>query len=283
MADSTLTMIANLIDPEVMADMIREKLADNIKFAPLAEVDSTLSGRPGDEITLPKYSYIGDAADVAEGEAIPYALLTATSTKVKVKKAGKGVKLTDEALLSGYGDPLGEATSQLGMSIAQKVDNDCAAALETIKAAMTVDKSATEIISANAVADALVKFGEDLEGRKVLLIAPAQLAQIRKDPDYINGSEIATNAMLSGSIGMIWGCEVQISNKIKAKSGKYTNFIIKPGALSILLKRNAEIETARDIDCKLTKMTADEHYTTYLKDESKAIKLIVKETAVAGA
>lgn len=283
MADSTLTMIANLIDPEVMADMIREKLADNIKFAPLAEVDSTLSGRPGDEITLPKYSYISDAADVAEGEAIPYALLTATSTKVKVKKAGKGVKLTDEALLSGYGDPLGEATSQLGMSIAQKVDNDCAAALETIKAAMTVDKSAAEIISANAVADALVKFGEDLEGRKVLLIAPAQLAQIRKDPDYINGSEIATNTMLSGSIGMIWGCEVQISNKIKAKSGKYTNFIIKPGALSILLKRNAEIETARDIDCKLTKMTADEHYTTYLKDESKAIKLIVKETATAGA
>lgn len=278
MADTT-TKIANLIDPEVMSDFIQAKLVDAIKFSPLAKVDSTLQGRAGDTITMPKYAYIGDAADVAEGEAIPITNLSASSTTVKVKKAAKGLDITDEALLSAYGDPMGEITTQIVTSIAQKVDADCMAALSGIKPNMAVDISAASIISAGAVADALVKFGEDLDGTKVLLIAPEQLAQIRKDPDYINGSEIATGMLMSGSIGMIWGCEVQITNKIKAAAGKITNFIVKPEALAIFMKRDIQIESDRNITNKTTRITADEHYTAYLLDESKAIKLTVKDKA----
>lgn len=273
------TKLANLINPQVMADMIREKLTDNIRFTPLAKLDTTLSGRPGDTITLPKYAYIGDAEDVPEGGAIPIAQLTASTSTVTVKKAGKGLKLTDEAVLSAYGDPLGEATLQLSTAIAAKVDNDCMTALGGIKAAMSVET--TEILSSSAVADALIKFGEDQDGDKVLLIAPAQLAQIRKDPDYINKSEISTQILMSGTVGEIWGCQLVVTNKIKAKTGKFTNFIVKPGALAIYLKRDVEIETARDIEHKLTTLTADQHYTAYLLDDSKAIKLTTAEVAPA--
>lgn len=280
MAD-TVTKIANLIDPEVMSDYIREKLVDLIRFAPLAKVDTTLQGRSGDTVTMPKYAYIGDASDIAEGADIPITNLSASSTTVKVKKAAKGLDITDEALLSAYGDPMGEITNQLATSIAQKVDNDCMAALATIKANMTLDVSATSILSASVVADALVKFGEDLDGKKVLLIAAEQLSQIRKDPDYINGSELATGMLMDGSIGMIWGCEVQISNKVKPVSGKIANFVVKPEAIAIVMKRDIQIESARNITNKTTRITADEHYTTYLLDESKAIKLIVKASAAA--
>lgn len=278
MAD-TITTLSNLINPQVMSDMIREKLADKIKFTPLARVDTTLQGRAGDTVTLPKYAYIGDAKDVAEGGKIDITNLSASSTSVKVKKAAKGVAITDEAALSGYGDPIGELANQIATAIAQKVDNDCMAALNGIKAAMTHDVSATDAISSGVVADALVKFGEDLDGNKVLLIAPAQLAQIRKDPDYINRSEIATQMAMSGAVGMIWGCEVVVTNKIKPSSNKFTNFIVKPEALAIFMKRGVEVETARDIETKSTKMTADEHYAAYLLDESKAVKLIVAQDA----
>ena len=281
MAD--VTKIANMINPEVMADVVRDKLTDLIKFTPLAKIDTTLQGRAGDTVTLPKFAYIGDAADVAEGEAIPMALLTTSTSKVKVKKAGKGIKLTDEAVLSGYGDPVGEGTNQLSLSIAAKVDNDCLAALSGIKANMTVDVSAKDTIGSHVIADGLVKFGEDLEGEKVLLIAPAQLAQIRKDPDYLKPSEMTQKAIMGGVIGEIWGCQICVSNKIKASGSKYTNYIVKPGALAIYLKRGVEVETARDISLKLTEITADEHYAVYLLDESKAIKLVTAENPVEAA
>ena len=281
MAD--VTKIANMINPEVMADVVRDKLTDLIKFTPLAKIDTTLQGRAGDTVPLPKFAYIGDAADVAEGEAIPMALLTTSTSKVKVKKAGKGIKITDEAVLSGYGDPVGEGTNQLSLSIAAKVDNDCLAALSGIKANMTVDVSAKDTIGSHVIADGLVKFGEDLEGEKVLLIAPAQLAQIRKDPDYLKPSEMTQKAIMGGVIGEIWGCQICVSNKIKASGSKYTNYIVKPGALAIYLKRGVEVETARDISLKLTEITADEHYAVYLLDESKAIKLVTAENPVEAA
>ena len=281
MAD--VTKIANMINPEVMADVVRDKLTDLIKFTPLAKIDTTLQGRAGDTVTLPKFAYIGDAADVAEGEAIPMALLTTSTSKVKVKKAGKGIKITDEAVLSGYRDPVGEGTNQLSLSIAAKVDNDCLAALSGIKANMTVDVSAKDTIGSHVIADGLVKFGEDLEGEKVLLIAPAQLAQIRKDPDYLKPSEMTQKAIMGGVIGEIWGCQICVSNKIKASGSKYTNYIVKPGALAIYLKRGVEVETARDISLKLTEITADEHYAVYLLHESKAIKLVTAENPVEAA
>ena len=44
------TKLANLIDPQVIADFVDQKLIDNIVFAPLAEIDQTLVGRPGDTL-----------------------------------------------------------------------------------------------------------------------------------------------------------------------------------------------------------------------------------------
>ena len=140
---ATVTKITNLVNPEVMADMISATLPKKIKFSPIAKIDRTLVGRPGDTITVPKYAYIGDAADVAEGEAIDTSLLTASTTTVKVKKAGKAVELTDESLLSGYGDPAGESTRQIAMAIAAKVDDDCLEALYTSK--LVYDGSASVI------------------------------------------------------------------------------------------------------------------------------------------
>ena len=65
--ETNITMLENLIDPEVMAPMISAKIEKAIVATPFAKIDTTLAGRPGDTITVPKYIYIGDAEDLAEG------------------------------------------------------------------------------------------------------------------------------------------------------------------------------------------------------------------------
>lgn len=122
--NENLTKLESLIDPEVMAPMISGKLEKAIVATPFAKIDNTLEGQPGSTITVPKYEYIGDAEDVAEGVEQGESILTATSKEYKIKKAVKDVILTDEAVLNGYGNPVGEANNQLGLSLASKIDND---------------------------------------------------------------------------------------------------------------------------------------------------------------
>ncbi len=57
------TMMANMINPEVMGDMISAKIEALLKITPYAKVDTTLQGVPGDTKTVPSWNYIGDAED----------------------------------------------------------------------------------------------------------------------------------------------------------------------------------------------------------------------------
>ena len=260
----TMTKLDKMINPEVMGAMIDGELEYAIKFAPLATVDNTLVGRPGNTVSLPAYKMIGEAVDVAEGEAIPVEQLATEMENVTVKKAGKGVRITDEAILSGYGDPLGQASKQLAKAIAAKVDSDVMACLEGIGEEMTINKA----LSAEVVSEALVKFGEDLEGQKVLLVSPAQLHTLKQDPTWLSVQELGREALVEGSVGQVHGCDVVISNRVTN-----TNYIVKPGALAIYLKKDTSLETERIHNIRATELTVDKHYTVHLADVTKAIKI----------
>lgn len=256
-----VTKIENLIDPQVLADFLDVKLMDAIKFAPLCAVRNDLVGKPGDTLTLPKYAFIGLAEDVAEGADVPMAQLAADTTDVKVKKAGKGVQVTDEAVLSAYGDTVNEIGRQLLMSIAGKVDNDCAAAFRTATMEVTATAFDKYVIS-----DMMAKFGEDLEEDMTVLINPAHLATLRRDKDFVEVND--GMVIMNGEVGRLFGCRIVISNKVKATEA----FLVKAGAVKILMKRNVMVEADRNIVNKTNTYVVDEHYVAYLEDESKIVK-----------
>lgn len=265
------TYLNDLFDPQVVGDMIDKKLIDLIRFAPLCEIDTTLVGRPGSTLTLPYYTYIGAAEKVNEGADIPIGTLGEDTVEVPVYKIGKGVQITDEAALSGYGDPLGESVTQIAMAIADKVEGDLVTILGNIAEGMTHACSGA-LATADDVADALVLFGEDFDGQKVLLCSPAQYNAFRKADDWVPASEIAGDLIIRGTVGMIYGCQIIVSNRL-ATSGNL--FIVKPGALKLLMKRDTLVESDRDIVNKSTVLTGDKHFAPYLYDASKAIKLTV--------
>lgn len=271
-----MTKLENIVNPQVIADMVNQKLQEKMKFSELCKIENVLTGRAGDKVTLPKYAYIGDAIDVAEGVAIPISTLTTTTEQVLVKKAGKGVELSDEAMLSGYGDPIGESAIQLSLSIANKVDNDVLQCLKNIKTNMTVGDG-SKTLSTDFIADALIKFGENIGEEKALIIAPEQFSTLRKNEGFLKTTDIGVGMLLSGAVGMIYGCQIILSDKItKTSKNTYENYIVQPDAIAIYLKRETEIEKDRNITTKTTVITADKHYATHLAFESKAIKLIVK-------
>jgi len=274
------TMLADLINPEVMADMISGKIQSKIVVTPFAKIDTTLQGRPGDTITVPQYAYIGDAEDVAEGVAAGTVKLTATTKEYKVKKAMKAVELTDEAVLSGYGNPVGQTNNQIGKSLASKVDVDAMDVLQ--EAQLTYDGSAATI-KYTGIVDAIDVFEEEVNTDKVIFVHPKQVTQLRKDADFISADKYPGNVVMTGEIGMIANCRVVPSKKVPLdETGAfYLCPIVKlnqdnetedeVAAVTIYLKRNVNVETERDTLARKTIISADEHYVAALTDTSKVV------------
>ena len=214
-----ITKLNDLIDPEVMSDMVSARLPKKLRVAPFAKLDDTLVGVPGDTITVPAYTYIGDAADVAEGGEVSIEKMTTTTRKATVKKAMKGIGLTDEAVLSGYGNPVGEACTQLTLAIAAKVDSDCMDELQT--APLMFDGSGAALSYA-AIVDALDLFEEETGGTdKVLFVHPKQITQLRKSADFLSADKYQPGVALTGEVGMIAGCRIVPSKKVPLLSTWY--------------------------------------------------------------
>lgn len=285
MANQT-TKLSDLINPQVMADMISAKIANKIIVAPFAKIDTTLVGIPGNTVTVPQYAYIGDAADIAEGVAAETVKLTASTTTVTVKKAMKAVELTDEAVLSGYGNPVGETNNQLAKSIASKVDNDAMTALQG--AQLTYDGSAAAI-KYSGIVDAIDLFEEEVNSEKVIFVHPKQVTQLRKDADFISADKYKAGVILTGEIGMIANCRVVPSKKVPVvkvgETGSQTDCYACPivklnndaeteddaAAITIYLKRDTNVETDRVSLARKTDISVDKHYAVALSNTSKVV------------
>lgn len=284
MANQT-TKVSDLINPQVMSDMISAKVEKKMVVTPFAKVDTTLQGVPGNTITVPKYGYIGDAEDIAEGVACGTVKLSTDTTTATVKKAMKAVELTDEAVLSGYGNPIGETNNQLAKAIASKVDND---AMEALKGATLVYDGSAKAISYEGIVDGIDLFDEEVNSEKVIFVHPKQVTQLRKDADFISADKYPGNVVMSGEIGMIANCRVVPSKKVSevevgdtTKVKCYACPIVKLNndaeseedapAITVYLKRDTSVETERDTLARKTDISVDKHYTVALTNESKVV------------
>lgn len=256
MADLTnVTTLANgdVFDPQVVSDMINAKVTKKAVMTGYIKVNSKLEGSPGSTVTIPRWGYIGEAVDLEEGQPIDTTKMAFTTAQYGIKKIGKAVKLTDEAQLSGYGDPAGTATNQIAMSISEKLDNDRVAVLYESK---NVFDGTASVIKYTSIVDGVDMFAEEEESKKVILIHSKQKTQLRKDPDFLSADKFAPGVMQSGAIGRIAGCDVVVSNKVKLEEGVYFNPIIKLNndneteddlpAVTYFLKRGNLVEHDRE-------------------------------------
>lgn len=286
-----LTTKANVIIPEVMGEMISAKIEARLKITPYAKVDTTLVGVAGDTVTVPSWNYVGDAEDVAEGVEVTPSQMTASKKTFTIKKAMKSISITQEAINSGYGNPIGQAETQLAKSIAGKVDNDVLD--EALTSSNIVDKS-TETIGYNVIVDAVTKFEDEEDGiDKVMFISPLQEATLLKDPDFLSADKFTAGVAVEGAIGKIAGCWIKKSRKIKEVEGKFTNVILKMEpdspeteytedelpAVTIFLKAETKVDAEWFPKKQQTDVTACKYYGTALTNEAKVVLLKVAKVA----
>ncbi|HEM5984275.1 TPA: N4-gp56 family major capsid protein [Streptococcus suis] len=274
----TQTKIADLINPQVMANHISAKLPKSLKFTPLATVERTLVGQPGTKLTVPKFTYTGAASEVAEGQAIPLNKLGTTTTEMTIKKIATGYEITDEAILSGMGDPVGEAVRQLRLAIADKMDSDI------IELAKTATQHVTDAPNTlEAIQKALDIFADEEDVRYVGIFNPIDAMKLRTaaGKDFLRGSELGAQALVSGVFGEVLGVEIVRSKKVTAGQGFIVAVSARStdteddahyGAFVINMKRDVSVETDRDILKKTTVITGDEHYGVYLYDDTKVVR-----------
>ena len=286
MADLTKTTTlvnGDVFDPEVVSDMINAKVEKKAVMTGYIKVDNTLEGNAGSTVTIPKWGYIGAAEDYEEGQPIDTTKMAFTTAEYGIKKIGKGVKLTDEAQLSGYGNPMGTATQQIALSISEKLDND---RVEVLYDATTVCDQSTAVLKYAAVVDGVDLFNEEEESKKVILIHSKQKTQLRKDPEFLAADKIGPELLTNGAIGRIAGCDVVVSNKVKCEEGVYFNPIIKLNndaeteddmpAVTYFLKKGNLVEHDREAGvADLIVCTA--HGMAALTNEAKVVILKTKE------
>lgn len=300
------TVRNNMINPEVMGDMIEAKIEALAKLTPYAKVDTTLVGVPGDTKTVPCWNYIGDAENVAEGEEVGLTTMSATSTTFTVKKAMKAVGLTQEAVNSGLGNPIGQAETQLAKSIVGKVDNDVLDAAYTGTNTYAADTLA--VISYNGIVDANAKFEDEEDGiDKVLFINPKQEATLLKDDDFISADKFEAGVAVNGAIGKIAGAWIKKSKKVKLIKYEKDN---TNGTITIVSDSTTETSTAKHLGtiqpdcaavlavgdkvtavssanqyylCPIIKTEPDNPETEYTEDELPALTIFLKKDTTVDA
>ena len=277
-----MTTMSNMINPEVMGDMIDAKIEALLKITPFAKVDTSLVGVAGDTKTVPSWNYIGDAEDIAEGAEVDLTAMTAGTKTFTIKKAMKAVGISQEAVNSGLGNPIGQAEKQLAKSIAGKVDADVLAAVLT---SSIVSGDGSTKIGYAGIVDAAGMFDEEETTSKVMFVAPEQVTTLRKDADFISADKYNNNVMMSGEIGMVGGVRVIPSKKIKEDGGIYTCPVIKLEpessetdftedelpAVTIFLKKDTQTDAEWKPRTQTHEITTAKYYGVALTNEAKVV------------
>lgn len=288
----SVTKMENVVNPEVMGDMLDAKIDAQLKLTPYARVDNTLEGVPGDTKTVPSWNYIGDAEDIAEGVEVDVTNMTSSTETFTIKKAMKSVGITQEAVNSGLGDPIGQAGNQLAKSIAGKVDNDV---LNATYEGTMVSGDGTSQIGYDGLVDASTKFEDEEDGiEKVMFIHPTQEATLLKDSNFISADKYEPGVMVKGAIGKVAGCQIKKSKKVRLVTYVKDN---TSGTITLTVDNLAEYQAKCDPTvklivgdkvkalaaasqyyvCPIIKMEADNAETEYTEDELPAITIFLKK------
>ena len=275
------TMLNHLFDPEVWAGLVQAEFTGQIRVAPYALTDDTLVGAPGSEVDFPRWDTLNDLEELDEAVPMDTQVMGQTTSKARIAEYGTAVEITDNARLSGLGDPEAEAARQFAVLAARKVDEKAiAAALEKTTADATNKIRATSpyevtltgtSLDWDGIVDGTAAFGDewDPSAMAALFIRSDARTAIWKSDDFIKAADLgAPIAKTTGQVGVIAGVPVVVTDRLPEK----TALLLRPSALGILWKRRPIVEYDRDILKRTDVIATNLHFAVKrLNDKGVAV------------
>lgn len=246
--------------PKVWQDHISAYFDRKLVYGAFALRDDTLTGSPGDTVNFPYFKAIGDAQEPAEDEGLEVDNLEDDSFSCSVKEIGKAVGAKDKALIKSAArreQIFNEAQSQIGRVMAEKVDKDLIAEINTVgnyTDGFTASVAADVLNVTNLNTMRIVAFGDKQDEAQVVFMHSLSLLSLLNDTGSGFLKADATDPMFNvpGFKGRLLGMAVVTVDTVPQGAnvgGKkaYYAFAMKPNAYGIITKADLNPEQDRDI------------------------------------
>lgn len=279
------TINTNVIVPEVYASLVSEKIAGTCKVAQFLVNLGDLHGKVGETLTMPKWSYIGDAKDWDINTPMDKTQMKQTSTQATIKAiAAPAVEVADYDDEVELGNAIEEAANQQAEGVARKYDTDAiACALESplkYKLAKKNEITQDELIAM------LTLYGDDRDSSDFsgIVVHSAFAPSFYKMDMFVkrdmtmttDGNGVAVN----GCIGYFLNIPVILSDRLWDSSNS-EGFILmmKKNAISIIPKENPFAEAERNAGLRKTTIYLSQFYAMALTDDEA---VVFAKTVISG-
>ena len=271
------TINTNVIVPDVYAQLVRDKIAGKVKVAQFLVNLGDLHGKVGETLTMPKWSYIGDAKDWNIATPMDVTQMKQTSTKATIKAIqAPAVKVADYDDEVELGNAIEEASNQQAIGVARKYDTDAIACALTspLKYQLATKNTVTqaEMISI------LGLYGDDRDSADFDAIvihssfAPSFYKMDMFTSRNLTMTEDGNGIAVNGEIGTFLGIPVVLSDRLyDATNQEGFILVMKKNAISIIPKENPFAEASRDASLRQTTIYLSQFYAMALTDDTAIV------------
>jgi len=226
----------------------------------------------GHTVQIPKYGTV-TAADVAEETDLSATALQSTNVDVAIKTVGAMVDVTDRAQMASA-DVVADIGTVLGNAVAKKIDTDILGLLDNFSNSVGAEREGIDI---EDILNAVAKIrANSYRGELACVLHPQQAVYLKSSLTHSANaiaSDIANEAMRTGYIGTIAGCNVfesadvvtGVNNNATANDDTdditfAKGAIFAPEAIAMALKRDFTIEQERNASKRSTELVATAYY-----------------------
>ena len=255
-------MANTVFENKVIQAKAQDLLTTAVNTRNLMTVDNSLTQEPGMIKTINVYTYTGEAQELGIGEGNTVrGGISFKGTDYKVKMVQQAFDYHDEEFMTDNNvvDMGVKGATQL---MTNKMTADFIA--EAKKA--TVSHEAPEF-GYEAIVDAIAKLNLEDESKLFVVIPTAWKAELRKDPDYVAArmGEVVYN----GQVGTVCGIPVIVSKALTDEA-----FVMSAEAISLIMKKDVEVEQDRVADERLNSIYLRAAYIVALTDATKICKIV---------